>query len=130
MAIPVVCSCGGRFQAKEEHAGKTAKCPACGIAIEIPGPFLEPEATPTITSLTAKIGAVESATCRISISLHVSEKGAGSIVLSASDPTSRREPTYVCFGKKQVGELRELLAKTDDTVESLLRRRQMLKMLE
>lgn len=34
--IVVSCTCGERFKAKAEHAGKRTKCPACGSAIRIP----------------------------------------------------------------------------------------------
>ena len=37
MAIKFACgSCGKRFEAKEEHAGKRSKCPKCGGDIEVP----------------------------------------------------------------------------------------------
>ena len=37
MAIKVACRCGRIFTAKREHAGKQAKCPACGQVLAIPG---------------------------------------------------------------------------------------------
>ncbi len=37
MAIKVACQCGKTFTAKSEHAGKRAKCPACGRVLAIPG---------------------------------------------------------------------------------------------
>jgi hypothetical protein len=39
MAIEVVCSCGHKIRAREEHAGKRAKCPGCGTLLRIPGPL-------------------------------------------------------------------------------------------
>lgn len=36
MSIKVGCQCGQRFKAKDELAGRTVKCPACGAAITIP----------------------------------------------------------------------------------------------
>lgn len=36
MAIAVTCQCGRSFKAKDEHAGLKAKCPHCGITIDIP----------------------------------------------------------------------------------------------
>jgi len=35
MPILVSCRCGKRFRVKEEHAGKTAKCPFCGATLVI-----------------------------------------------------------------------------------------------
>ena len=37
LSIQVDCgSCGGRFQTKDEHAGKRARCPGCGEAVTVP----------------------------------------------------------------------------------------------
>lgn len=37
MAIPVICvSCGGRFNAPDQAAGRTTKCPRCPAVIAIP----------------------------------------------------------------------------------------------
>ena len=36
MAIPVVCSCGKRFDLKTEFAGRQVACPSCGAAISVP----------------------------------------------------------------------------------------------
>jgi len=36
MAIYLQCKCGKRLRAEREHAGRRAKCPACGVTIEIP----------------------------------------------------------------------------------------------
>jgi hypothetical protein len=38
MPIDFICACGKKLSAKVEHAGKKAKCPACGSASPIPGP--------------------------------------------------------------------------------------------
>jgi hypothetical protein len=44
MAIAVQCGCGKSFSAKDEYAGKRAKCPACGkvLYIPLPAPVAEP----------------------------------------------------------------------------------------
>lgn len=36
MAIAVTCQCGRSFKAKDEHAGLRAKCPSCGVVLDIP----------------------------------------------------------------------------------------------
>jgi hypothetical protein len=36
MPILIQCSCGKQLQAKEEHAGKRVKCPACGAVVDVP----------------------------------------------------------------------------------------------
>ncbi len=40
MAIEVTCpNCSATFKAKDEFAGKKAKCPKCGGRIVVPSPF-------------------------------------------------------------------------------------------
>src|SRR6185437_10441866 len=43
MAITVVCACGKRFGAKDEHAGKRFRCPGCGGVVSVPCKFPPPE---------------------------------------------------------------------------------------
>ena len=38
MSITLVCACGKRLTAKDELAGRKAKCPGCGKTLEIPAP--------------------------------------------------------------------------------------------
>ncbi len=38
MPIKVACQCGQQFNARDELAGKTVKCPKCGGALKIPAP--------------------------------------------------------------------------------------------
>src|SRR5262245_48489907 len=38
MAISVTCTCGKQLKAKDEHAGKKAKCPLCGASLTVPVP--------------------------------------------------------------------------------------------
>ena len=48
MAIAVTCgSCQASIRVKEEHAGKTGKCPRCRATVEIPRP-MEPFEVPTV----------------------------------------------------------------------------------
>src|SRR5438034_10143985 len=42
MPISVTCTCGKRLKAKDEMAGKRARCPACGNSVLIPDPESEP----------------------------------------------------------------------------------------
>ena len=44
MPIQVACDCGGTFSAKDEHAGKRAKCPNCGKVLTIGGLAFDPDA--------------------------------------------------------------------------------------
>jgi hypothetical protein len=41
MAIRFTCTCGKELQAREEHAGRTTRCPACGTEQVIPGSTTE-----------------------------------------------------------------------------------------
>ncbi|HET6880351.1 MAG TPA: HEAT repeat domain-containing protein [Pirellulales bacterium] len=45
MSIPVVCQCGKKFQAKDEHAGLKTKCPVCGQPLTIPRAGEKPAAS-------------------------------------------------------------------------------------
>lgn len=44
MAISFACSCGKALRAKDEAAGKRAKCPQCGAIVNIPAPEVNDEA--------------------------------------------------------------------------------------
>lgn len=41
MAIEVICTCGKRLRAKEEFAGRRARCPECGQTVLVPSPRAE-----------------------------------------------------------------------------------------
>jgi hypothetical protein len=47
MPISVVCQCGKKFLAKDEHAGARTKCPVCGQPLTIPKPGDSKPATAT-----------------------------------------------------------------------------------
>ena len=47
MAIQVICSCGKSLTARDEHAGKRAKCPSCGSVITIEEAAVLEEASAT-----------------------------------------------------------------------------------
>ncbi|MHC4930702.1 MAG: hypothetical protein ACYTGV_00715, partial [Planctomycetota bacterium] len=38
MSIKVVCTCGAKFAAREELAGKSVECTACGKRVQVPHP--------------------------------------------------------------------------------------------
>jgi hypothetical protein len=38
MPIRFACSCGRTLRVPEQHAGKSAKCPACGAVVKVPEP--------------------------------------------------------------------------------------------
>jgi hypothetical protein len=38
MPITFDCPCGKTLRVPDEHAGRRAKCPACGAVVPIPGP--------------------------------------------------------------------------------------------
>ena len=48
MPIEVSCGCGKRLRAKDELAGKRAKCPRCGKVLQIPRPVLPLEDDPIV----------------------------------------------------------------------------------
>jgi hypothetical protein len=48
MTIPVACTCGKRFRAKPELAGKRVRCPSCQSPIQIPSAETAAPASPPI----------------------------------------------------------------------------------
>src|SRR5437879_6373645 len=46
MAIRFKCACGQELQAREEHAGRKTRCPACGADMTVPQPSTEVQAAP------------------------------------------------------------------------------------
>ena len=42
MTIQVTCPNGHKLKAKDSHAGRSLKCPACGATIVVPKPQAEP----------------------------------------------------------------------------------------
>src|SRR5262249_55832712 len=53
MAIKFSCgSCGKKFTAKDEHAGRQSKCPACGWGIVVPFPSVESAGVPRVSTTT------------------------------------------------------------------------------
>jgi len=46
MPITFTCQCGKQLRVAEKHAGRQAKCPACGIALIIPGTEQAPPSSP------------------------------------------------------------------------------------
>ena len=42
MAIEISCSCGGRFKARDEHAGRKVKCPRCQQVLVVSQPAPQP----------------------------------------------------------------------------------------
>jgi hypothetical protein len=57
MSISVVCQCGKKFQAKDEHAGARTKCPVCGQPLTIPKP-IEAKAAATPSAVNAAPAAI------------------------------------------------------------------------
>jgi DNA-directed RNA polymerase subunit RPC12/RpoP len=57
MAIAVVCSCGQRFNARDDLAGKTVKCPKCEKPLKIPAAGVAAQAGGAPASAPAKAAA-------------------------------------------------------------------------
>ena len=50
MSIRVQCACGKNFQAKDEHAGRKAKCPVCSAVVRIPEADIALSSEPSLDS--------------------------------------------------------------------------------
>ena len=61
MPIEVSCGCGKRLRAKDELAGKRAKCPGCGTILQIPQPALPVEDEPIVVEDHDPYAAMEAA---------------------------------------------------------------------
>jgi hypothetical protein len=132
MAIEVTCKCGRTLRAKDEHAGKAAKCPHCDSTVQVPLPLLEtadPEPI-SFSAVTLNIGSISFAGGFVNLSLHISKDGEGRVFLYLSEPNSRRQGLMVALGHKQFAELKELIAKTEETVARLQSSREMRRMIE
>src|SRR5689334_11754078 len=85
MSIEVSCQCGRRFRAKEEWAGRRAKCPGCGSPLVIP----TPAASESTDDLLDQLGKAEQD------SYAVAEAAAPRPAsVAASTPSSSRGTTY------------------------------------
>lgn len=98
MSISVVCQCGKKFQAKDEHAGAKTKCPVCGQPLTIPKPGDAKPATPSSPSSPAPAPVAAAA----------KQQPPATQKTSAAPPKSR--PTYE---GKQVGDWLDLLEVND-----------------
>ena len=52
MSILVKCSCGYRTRVKDEHAGKTIRCPTCGKKVAVSPPQKDGAAAPLVAIAT------------------------------------------------------------------------------
>ena len=60
MAIKISCSCGGRFKAKDEHAGRKVKCPQCQQMLVVPQPVTRPVVSqPAPQQVSQPVAAIE-----------------------------------------------------------------------
>jgi hypothetical protein len=132
MAIEIRCSCGRSLKAKDEHAGKAAKCPHCGNVIHVPLPTLEPnEPEPLqIQALTLDIGSIMCSSGFLSMRIHVTEDGRGRVLVFICESDSRRRGELIALGKKQFYELKEIVSRTEQALGNLQSTRRMTRMIE
>lgn len=96
MSIAVVCQCGKKLQAKEEHAGLKTKCPVCGQPLVIPKPVAKPAtAASPATSAAAPQKAV-TAPVEASPPSYEGKRVADWLdLLQVDDPAARKHATEV-----------------------------------
>jgi hypothetical protein len=121
MAISLTCSCGKRLNAKDEHAGKRVKCPACGAVLTVESlPMLE-EAPPIparYDAVTLEVGHVRNIMGYIHIAVRVAENGDGRVLVILCED-GKRNGHAVSFDVSEYREVDELFRKTAETVLDL-----------
>lgn len=120
MSISVVCQCGKKFQAKDEHAGLRTKCPVCGQPLTIPKPG---ENKPAASAAAAERPAVASSQPKAPFALAASAPPAyeGKRVgdwldlLQVDDPAARKHAAEVLskIGPEAGTELSVIIAKLE-----------------
>ena len=96
MSIAVVCQCGKKFQAKDEHAGLKTKCPACGQPLVIPKPVAKAGVpSPAASAAAAPQKAVAAPAEAGPPSYEGKRVGDWLDLLQVDDPTARKHATEV-----------------------------------
>jgi hypothetical protein len=131
MSIEIRCSRGRTLKAKDEHAGKSAKCPYCGNVIQVPVPTLEPnDPEPVeIKSFTLDIGRISDLDSYLSMKIMVEDDGTGLVVLIVRNPDSEGGAGAIGLGKRQFDELKELVSKTERVLANLQSTKRMKRMI-
>jgi hypothetical protein len=130
LAIDVLCSCGKTFTARDEHAGRRAKCPSCGSIITIEEPAVLDEAEPSpvnFKAITLNVGNLSNQSGYISFSINVTREGKGSVLLYACESDTRRKGEMIRLTVGELAELTNLLRNVSQAITQLQASRQMLK---
>ena len=134
MSITVECACGKRLKARNEDAGKKAKCPGCGAVVVIEEALVLEEVAPSAPigyqAITLDIGHVQSGGCYVSMNLKIEENGDGSVMMFVSDTKSRRSGEMVRFRPSEFSQYLALIEKVRACIRDLQSSGRMSRMIE
>jgi len=133
MGITLVCSCGKRLKARDEDAGKKAKCPGCGTVMVIEAVVILDEderIVPNFEAITLDIGNMRSSGSYLSLSLKIEQNGDSTVRMYVSDMNSRRQGEFIQFRPNEFPEYLALIEKMCSTIRSLQRTGKMSKMID
>ena len=132
MAIQVLCSCGKTLTARDEHAGKRAKCPNCGSVITIEEAAILEETTPSAArfkAITLDVGHVSARSGFISFSIMVTDEGEGRVLLYACESDTRRKGEVLRLTLDEFSQLTALAQKVSQSITQLRTSKQMREMM-
>ena len=134
MSISVLCSCGKVLKARDEDAGKRAKCPACGSIIVIEAvvrlDVADEPRVPHFQAITFDLGTLSSSGAYLNMSLKIEDNGDAAVMLYVNGAGSRRQGEIIRFRPNEFSNFLVLIEKVRDTILNLQRSGKMSKMIE
>ncbi|GAC1473295.1 MAG: hypothetical protein NVSMB9_21680 [Isosphaeraceae bacterium] len=123
MSITVECGCGKNLKARNEDAGKRAKCPGCGAFVVIEDVVvLEEVAAPPLPryqAITLEIGNMRSSGAYVSMSLKIEDNGDAAVLMYVNSDNSRRQGELIRFRPNEFPDYLALVEKVCSTVRNL-----------
>jgi hypothetical protein len=121
------------MSARDEHAGKRAKCPYCGTVITIEeAAILEETVPPTsrFKAVTLDIGHVSCRSGYISCSIKVTDDGDGHVLLYACESDTRRKGEMLALTLEEFSSVNGLVQKVSQNIAQLRAAKQIRGMIE
>ena len=120
MSITVECRCGKKLKARDEDAGKKAKCPGCGslVVIEELPVLVEVERPLPIGAVTLDIGSLNSPGGFFACRLRISEFGEAKVTAYSSDEDNP-DGVVILMNLHEFGEFLDIILNAAETIERL-----------